>query len=40
MALRSDTKSYESDALRALSDSLSNTEGFKKTLKEFNSKIN
>ena len=40
MALRSDTMSYETDAMRALSASLRNTEGLKYTLKEFNSNIN
>lgn len=32
--------SYETDAMRALSASLRNTEGLKCTLKEFNSNIN
>ena len=32
--------SYETDAMRALSASLRNTEGLKYTLKEFNSNIN
>jgi len=40
MALRSDTMSYETDAMRALSASLRNTEGLKYVLKEFNSNIN
>lgn len=40
MALRSDTMSYETDAIRALSSSLKSTEGLKYTLKEFNSNIN
>ena len=40
MSLRSDTMSYETDAMRSLSASLRNTEGLKYTLKEFNSNIN
>ena len=35
MSLRSDTMSYETDAMRSLSASLRNTEGLKYTLKEF-----
>ena len=34
MSLRSDTMSYETDAMRSLSASLRNTEGLKYTLKE------